>query len=155
MSHIEQTDTDRSVSSRRARAGERSAGRDTRRKKSLLAPGASPEDILDQIRALVTDNPLVARRMAVEAAAQFPNHEGLRTAHRVLNVGKASVNSGGTEPSTTEEFDWLRRAPESVRGKWVALVGQELVGMADTLTELTDALRAKRFDKPALVHRVD
>ena len=121
----------------------------------MIPPNAQPEEVLDQIRALLTDHSLVARRMAVEAAARFPEHAGLQNAKRILNDGKATVGSGGPEPSTTEEFDWLRHPPESARGKWVALVGSKMVAAADTLAEVTDCLRSLKLPKPALVHHIE
>lgn len=116
---------------------------------------ADPEAVLRRIRALVTDHLFAARRLASEAAARFPEHSGIRNAHRILNEGKATVGSGGPEPARDEEIEWLRNPPEAVRGRWVGLLGRKLVGTADTLAELIDLLRAKNLETRALVHHVD
>ena len=60
-----------------------------------------------------------------------------------------------SEPSREEEFEWLRNPPESVRGKWVALLGNEMIDAAETLVELEGSLCSKDLPKPALVHYID
>ncbi len=114
-----------------------------------------PGEALKRIRDLVTDHSIAARKLAGEAAARFPEHEAIQNAKRILCDGSAKVGSGGPEPSTTEDFDWLRHPPKSARGKWVALVGGKPVALAETLAKLTDSLTAMKLPKPALVHRID
>lgn len=121
-----------------------------------LRSHARPEDVLDELRSLIADGQVVsARRLAVEAAARFPEHEEIRQARRILNDGKATVGSRGPEPSTDDEFEWLRRPPEWARGKWVALVGKEAVAVADDLTDLVESLKTMDLPKRPLVHRID
>ncbi len=139
---------------RSASAGLSGAAEPSREGDSAAPPDALPEEVLERIRTLVTDHSIEARRLAVEAAARFPEHAGIQSAKRILNDGEATVAPGGPEPSTTEEFNWLRQPPESARGKWVALVGSEMVASADTLAELTACLRLQEPAKPALVHHL-
>jgi len=115
---------------------------------------ADPEAVLRRIRALVTDHLFAARRLASEAAERFPQHSGIRNAHRILNGGKATVSSSGPEPARDEEIEWLRNPPESVRGRWVGLLGRKLVGTADTLAELIELLRMQNLETRALVHHI-
>lgn len=123
---------------------------------SELRHDAPPEEILDEIRLLIADGQiLLARRLAVEAADRFPDHEEIRQARHVLNDGKAAVGSRGPEPSTNEEFEWLRNPPEWARGKWVALVGNEAVATADELSELVASLKTMKLPKQPLVHRIE
>ncbi len=64
-----------------------------------------------------------------------------------------------TRPATgqgrAEELEWLRNPPESVRGKWVALVGKEVVATADALAEVMESLKSMTLPKTPLVHRID
>ncbi len=64
-----------------------------------------------------------------------------------------------TRPATgqgrTEELEWLRNPPESVRGKWVALVGNEMVAAAEALAEVMESVKSMNLPKIPLVHRVD
>ena len=126
-----------------------------RNEASLLPQDAAADDVLERIRELLTDQFLTARQLAAEAAVRFPEHEGIQNAWRILSHGRSRICTGGPEPSTTEEFNWLRDPPESVRGKWVALVGSEMVASADTLAEVAERLRSLTLPKPALVHRID
>jgi len=116
---------------------------------------ADPEAVLDQIRSLLTDDFFAARELALAAAARFPQHEGIQNASRILNDGKSTVSKRGPRPSHRRDFEWLRNPPESVRGKWVALVGGKLVDSAKTLAELADSLRSHKFPTTPLVHRID
>lgn len=136
-------------------SGRRGAGGPLREKDPLIPPDAQPAEILERIRDLITDHSQTARRMAVEAAARFPENAEIQNAKRILNDGRATAGSGGSEPSSAKEFEWLRYPAESARGKWIALVGSKVVGSADTLRELTASLRAEKLSKPALVHRID
>jgi len=128
-----------------------------RESKPLLPPDACPDAIVDEILALLGEERFrSARRLAEEAIARFPEHRRVRNAWTIFDTrGKARVTSGGPEPDTDEEFEWLRHPPEWARGKWVALVGREAVAAADTLAEVLETLRARTFPKRPLVHRVD
>ncbi len=114
-----------------------------------------PETVFEDIRGLITDHLLAARRLAAEASARFPDHSGIRNTDRILNQGRSRVTTGGPEPSRDEEIEWLHHPPDSVRGQWVALVGTKLVDSAETLAELVELLRSKNLEKKALVHRID
>lgn len=120
-----------------------------------VPPTPDPDAILDRIRWLITDHFLDARRLAIESAARFPDHAGIQNAKRILAEGTATVGTGGPLPSRGAEFAWLRNPPEAVRGKWVALVGGEMVGAADSLVELEASLRPRIFARTPLVHRID
>lgn len=120
-----------------------------------IPPTPDPDAILDRIRWLITDHFLEARRLAIESTARFPEHAGIQKAKRILAEGTATVGTGGAVPSRRAEFAWLRNPPEAVRGKWVALVGGEMVGAADSLVELEASLRPQTFARTPLVHRID
>lgn len=123
----------------------------------LLSADVDPDTAVDKILALLSeDRYQTARQTAAEAVGRFPEHPRVREAWGIFEIrGKASVGTGGPEPSRSAEFDWLRKAPESLRGQWVALVGKDLVGSADTLEELTRSLAGKTFSRTPLVHRID
>lgn len=116
---------------------------------------ADPEALLSQIRRLVTDDLVAARRLAAQAVARFPGHEGLRNAQRILAEGEASRSLRGREPDRRADLKWLMNPPESVRGLWVGLVGGELVGASESLAELVEGLRDRGLAEKALVHLVE
>ncbi len=125
---------------------------------SRLAPGTSPEEAIERIRALLgAGSYLSARQVAREASRRFPEHAGVRRISGVFDTrGKATVRPNGPrQPDRREEFDWLRDPPAWARGKWVALVGAEVVAAGESLAELERKLRTLEIAKRPLVHRVD
>lgn len=124
---------------------------------ALIPRNADPDEVLESIRSLVTDHVLKARQMSVEAAARFPRHAGIQNAKRVLEKGRVTLGqaAGNPEPNRDAEFQWLRSPPDSLRGQWVALLGNELVGSGDSLAELVERLRSKNLEKLALIHHLD
>ncbi len=123
-----------------------------------LAPGISPEAAVKRILALLGDGSyLVARQLAHEAIRRFPSHAGVRRISGVFETrGKAASRADGPrQPDRREEFEWLRDPPAWVRGKWVALVGAEVVAADESLVEVENKLRSIELAKRPLVHRVD
>jgi hypothetical protein len=120
------------------------------------SPDVDPDSMAEQILGLLTDERFdAARKLAVAAASRFPGHARLQGLRGIFdNRGKA-VPRPGHEPGRKEEFQWLRNPPETVRGKWVALVGSEMVGAADTLDKLIETLESKKLTRRPLVHQVD
>lgn len=120
-------------------------------------PPTDPDAAVEQILALLSeDRYRSARELAMEARRCFPEHTRVRDTWAIFdNRGKATAGPKASEPKRTAEFEWLREPPESVRGKWVALVGSELVGVADVLSELAEALRSRTFSRRPLIHYVD
>ncbi len=111
----------------------------------------SREALLGEIRRLLRDGEIYdARRLAAEASSMHPDHPGLRRMHEVLNVGR-SRRRPGTGRSTREELEQLRDPPNELRGKWVAVVGREIVGVADSLKELVARLPADLEKTPLAV----
>lgn len=116
---------------------------------------AAPKAVLDEIRSLLTDDFFAARELALEAAARFPQDEGIQNAKRILGDGKSTLGKGGPQPGQPKDIEWLRNSPKSTRGKWVALVDGELVDTADDFAELAHSLSSKKFSRAPLVHRID
>lgn len=121
-----------------------------------MSPDADPDAIVDQILALLSEDRYPsARRLAAEAVARHPGHARVRNAWAIFDPhGKATVASEASERNRAEEFEWLRQPPESARGKWVALVGSDMVAAADTLVQLVESLRRQELSKTPLVHYI-
>ncbi len=110
---------------------------------------------MEEIRAHLGEGRYrTAQRLAKLAIAQFPDHAGLRTMNRGLNQRRVRT-SPATGQGRSEELEWLRNPPESMRGKWVALVGNEMVAAAEALAEVMESLKSMNLPKTPLVHRVD
>ena len=55
----------------------------------------------------------------------------------------------------SEEFEWLRIHGPEHRGRWVALVGDDLLASAPTLRELQERLAGIALLRPPLLQRID
>ncbi len=106
---------------------------------------------LEEIRELLRDGEVhEARRLATEAMTAHPDHPELRRVHELLNVGR-SRKRPATGRSIREELEPLRDPPDEYRGKWVAMVGREIVGVADSLKELLAGLPSDLEQTPLAV----
>jgi len=120
----------------------------------LVPPDASPEDVFESLSKLLEEGHIgAARRLTAEAGRRFPDHDRIRLAKRVLNDGVATPDPY-VQPTAAAESEWLDHPPEEARGKWVALIGGELVGMADTVDELMESLASKDLKLIPLVHHL-
>ncbi len=112
---------------------------------------ATPAALLADVRRLLRDGEVHdARRLAAEAVAEYPAHPGLRRTHEILNVGR-SHSRPASGRSTRDELKWLRDPPDEYRGKWVAVIGRELVATADSLKELVARFPADLEQTPLAV----
>ncbi len=128
--------------------------RSSRAAVTKLAATAVPEDVLDLLRQLVAEDQIgAARRLLIEADRRFPNDSKIQLARQVLAEGEPSPNTF-VQPTVSAEIEWLRQPPQEARGKWIALIGSELVGMADTAEELMAALRSEHFEQLPVVQYI-
>ncbi len=119
-----------------------------------VSPDARPEDVLERLRQLVAEDRLIAvRQLSVEAAHWFPEHGKIQLARRVFSEAEATPNPF-VQPTTAAEIEWLNNPPEETRGKWVALVGSELVGLAETLEDLVKKIAGKNLQQLPVVQQI-
>lgn len=123
---------------------------------TTLPPSADPDAVVEKILSLLSEERFQsARRLALEAAERFPDHRKLGIARKIFDNRQKAQRLPGNEPDRTEEFAWLNHPPELVRGKWVALVGSEMVEASADLEELVDSILSMNLPKAALVHYVN
>jgi len=72
----------------------------------------------------------------------------------VLAPPKVTI-SAVRDTDRSAEFEWLRTQSSPYRGRWVALVGQELVASAPSLKELRAQLAALPSVGKPLIHRIE
>jgi len=118
---------------------------------------SSAEDFRLTIRSLLESQRFAeARQAAARAAGLFPDHPWLRQADRVLNPsGVTVVPARDRDTDRRKEYDWLRRHQAEYRGRWVALLGDELIACSDSFDEVLGAVRARELKARPLVHRVE
>ncbi len=107
--------------------------------------------LLAKVRQLLRDGEIYdARRLAAEAVREHPGHPDLLRVHEVLNVGR-SQRRPATGSSIREDLEGLRDPPQEYRGKWVAVIGHDIVGVAASLKELVAGLPADLEQAPLAV----
>lgn len=94
-----------------------------------------------------------ARRTAARAAEEHPDHPWLVQAHRVLNPDRMARRTAQGR-GRTQELAWLRRNTETYRGRWVALLGDELIVSAETFQEVQCAVQERELEGPPLLHYI-
>ncbi|HEX9730694.1 MAG TPA: DUF5678 domain-containing protein [Thermoanaerobaculia bacterium] len=112
------------------------------------------EEMAVSIRTFLDQQQLSkARQTAASAAKDHPDHPWLVQADRVLNPDRI-VTRPARGKGRTREFTWLRRNADAYRGRWVALLGDELITSAETFQDVQRAVRERTLDSPPLVHYV-
>lgn len=124
---------------------------------SALDQDADPDAIVQRILGMLSrDRFRQARDLAQEAVTRFPENPRICRAWSLFDPrNKAKPSNMGTQPSTDEEFGWLKDPPEWARGKWVALIGSEAVASADTLDELMELVGSRKDSTAPLAVRID
>lgn len=126
----------------------------TNEQESLLPVQAEPEDVFELLRQLIADGQVrTAREVLAEARRRFPGHAKVRLAQRVFAEGKPTPNPFA-QPTAAAEIEWLRDPPAEYRGRWVALVGGDVVGVADSAQELMRSLRSKNLTQVPVVQHL-
>jgi hypothetical protein len=121
-----------------------------------LDPGdlasAQPFPYLRQLHSLLEQGRIREAHNLFEFAKDFvPQDSKIREAlapPRVTTSSKRDVDRSA-------EYRWLDLNSTRFRGKWVALLGEELVASADSLKELLAQIRTAQAEGKPLVHHVD
>lgn len=100
------------------------------------------------------DQVAAARALLSVALTELPSAPELLQTARVLAVPKSARRSVRDVERTTE-YSWLTSHAAAYRGKWVAVVGNELIASAGSLKELLRSLKSSGRENQALIHRVD
>lgn len=109
-------------------------------------------DIEQQIRDLLAEGQIWEAQKLLKSAGgdQAPVDPKLREVLGPPRIRKSPVK--GVDRSA--EFHWLKTHWEEYEGKWVALVGENLVACTDTLKELLARLAELRLEREPLIHHL-
>ena len=55
----------------------------------------------------------------------------------------------------TAEMAWIKANRANYRGKWVALLGEKVLGVGDSLTAVLRLMQEQRLEETPLIHHVD
>jgi hypothetical protein len=110
-----------------------------------------PSSIEAEARALLEEGRIFEAKKLVESAGDLlPAGSSLREIFappRFKRVDRRDVDR-------TPEFNWLRANWDAYEGKWVALVGEDLVACSDTLKDLLAQLEGRQFERIPLTHHL-
>lgn len=110
---------------------------------------------LDRIRTLLSKGLLRdARSVVAEALKKFPRDESLYALARLTAPQKAT-RLAARFPRRDQEFRWLDEHRDDYKGKWVALLGNNLIASANTMKQVLDAVAEKHVEGTPLVHKVE
>jgi hypothetical protein len=115
----------------------------------MAIPERKPLSVEDEVRVLLEEGRISDAKKLVEAAGdQLP--ESLREIFappRFRWVDERDVDR-------TPEYNWLNANWSAYAGKWVALVGADLVGCEDELEDLLAKLRQRKYERKPLIHHL-
>lgn len=120
----------------------------------MSIPEKKPEPLSleDEIRALLAEGRIYEATKLLESAGDRAStvDPGLRevlSPPTFRRVDKRDVDR-------TPEFNWLKANWDAYLGKWVALVGDDLVACSDESEDLFAQLKGRQFERRPLVHHI-
>ena len=121
---------------------------------NVLDHAVDPTVIAMEVRQLLGEGQLqAARKLIAEALRTHPTHAELLKLQQVVAPGRV-VRQSRCYPNRTAELDWIARHRSQYQGKWVALVGKEVVAIEDDVKELLNKIQQQHFTKTPLVHHL-
>jgi hypothetical protein len=120
-------------------AGDETAFLDARR--AIDWSKRSAKDFCQAVRwALEAGAYRAATLLATEGAERFPRHAELAKMARILAPPKVIRSDLPPDPSIAADMDWLRAHYDEYRGQWIALRNGQLLGTANSRSELADKI---------------
>lgn len=117
-----------------------------------LRSGDDRSDIQEQIRSLLREGQIFEARELLESAGDHVPADS--TLRKALAPARVIGRSSFKDVDRSSEFHWLKTKSEPYQGKWVALVGENLVASSDTLQELRAQLAKLRLEQRPLIHHL-
>lgn len=109
-------------------------------------------DIEQQIRDLFAEGQIWdAQELLKSAGERVPADSKLR---KVLGPARVLGRSPAQDFDRSAEFHWLKTNWEQYQGKWVALLGEDLLASSDTLKELRVRLAELHPERRPLIHHL-
>ena len=122
--------------------------------RSQSAYNSNPAVIAKKIRALLGEGQLKAAQIMLERALQYhPGDAELIHLQDVISPGSITSVSGNS-PNIKAELDWIADHREQYRGKWVALIGKQVIAIEDDAKQLLSKLKDKKTPESPFVHHL-
>ena len=108
-------------------------------------------DIEQQIRDLLAEGQIwQAQELLKSVGNDVPVDPKLREVLSPARVRESDIR----DFDRSAEFHWLKTNWEEYQGKWVALLGEDLLASSDTLKELRARLADLHLDRRPLIHHL-
>jgi hypothetical protein len=108
-------------------------------------------DIEQQVVALLAEGQLrEAQELLKSAGDRVPADSELRQVLAPTRVRKSALK----DFDRSAEFHWLKTKAVDYQGKWVALLGEELLVSSDTLKDLLARLAELKPERRPLIHHL-
>ena len=121
---------------------------------SMLNQDEEPGAIVKRIRQLLGEGQLQDARSLVNQALQtYPNEPELLRIQRLITPGRVT-SMADCYPDRKTEFNWIACNRVKHRGKWVALIGEQVIAMEDDAEALMQALKHQDLSTSPLVHHL-
>jgi hypothetical protein len=121
-----------------------------------LGPGRESSSLADRIRALLNAEEIpAARRLLHSSLLEFPEDPELLRIQKALAPPRIQRRRV-VDFDRSQEVAWLadHRDDPRYQGKWIALLGAEVIAAAESYQELVSTLRAIAPPRTPLVHRL-
>jgi hypothetical protein len=92
-----------------------------------------------------------ARTLLERAVGRYPQDERLRNLYHAIAPGRV-VRRDVHYRDRTMETAWIQAHRAQYRGKWVALFGEQVLGIGDNLQTVLRRVREHHHDEPPLIH---
>jgi hypothetical protein len=114
----------------------------------------TPDSFLEEIKAILNSGTLVgAREVAERGLALYPDHAELRRLHHAFRPYYVRpAPPGHNIPDRRDTYEWLRQNADKYRGKWVAVLGTDLIAASPDLDELHEVVKSKTLPALPLFH---
>jgi len=107
------------------------------------------------VRTLIENERLTAARQMIDAAPAYILSDLLVARLRSVLAPPVVKRVQKRDVDRSREYEWLRTHGNEHRGRWVALVGPNLLASAPTLGQLRQQLQDMALPNAPLLHRVD
>jgi hypothetical protein len=96
----------------------------------------------------------IAREILQRILLQYPTDEKLLNLYRAISPGKV-VRRNVRYSDRTLEMDWIKANRSIYKGKWVALLGEKVIGIGDDLKTVLRIVQEKQLREIPLIHHLD
>jgi hypothetical protein len=115
---------------------------------------ADPAAVAEQVRHWLGEGQLqAARQLLAGALKAYPADAELLSLQHAIAPGRVE-RTPGRYPNRQAELDWIARNRSRYQGKWVALVGEQVVAIEDDARVLLDKLKQQSLSETPLVHHL-